>query len=265
MLIRTPFLSSQVLISAAIAAFGFVGSAQGATNWNATFNSGCNSGTTYASAGNWGFCGTQTGGVGAEFAGLDWKYSNSSLTLPPTNPTAITDASTASNGSVVSWGSNGLGIYSPTSSEAHSVDNGNKYIDSVVLRFNKSVTMNELSIGWKDGDSDITVFAWTGPTPASPNPSPTSLTGGWTTVAQLNNVSVSSNTSFVSSTSSSYWLVAALGGDTHVDSFKLLSVAGIYGGTTPPGGSTPEPGSLALLGLGAAGLLAARRKSQARR
>jgi hypothetical protein len=41
----------------------------------------------------------------------------------------------------------------------------------------------------------------------------------------------------------------------------LLSVAGMV--PTTPG--VPEPGSLALLGLGAAGLLAARRKAVARR
>lgn len=262
-MLRFSLRSVSKFLAATVVFAGSIGFAQAATSWSASY-SGCSSGTVYASVGAWGSvgCANETAPIDTNVAGLSWKYSSDSYTPPPTSPTVISSATTATASSVVSWGSNGLGVYARgNTNETHTVDNSNKYVDSIVLQFNQAVTMNELSIGWKDGDADITVFAWTGATPSSANPAPTSLTGGWTSVAQLSDVSVGGYTSFTSNTSSSYWLVAALGGDTHVDSFKLLSVAGIYGGTTPPGGSTPEPGSLALLGLGAAGLLAARRRA----
>lgn len=255
---RNLFPFYQALITVAVASLGFLGPAHSATDWETTF-SGCTSGTTYATTGNWGSCGSSTGGVSTEFAGLSWKYSGAL----PAAPSVITSATTANTSSVVSWGSNGLGVYAlGSTSESHTVDNGGSYVDSVVLDFGKSVTMDELSIGWKGTDADITVFAWNGSAPSSVSSDPESLTGGWTMVAQIANAAEDTSITFTSTASSSYWLVAALGGDSSVDSFKLLSVAGFTGSSG--GGSTPEPGSIALLGLGALGLLAARRKAQTR-
>lgn len=253
-------------LTASFALAGSLGLAHAATDWSASYGA-CTSGTTYASAGSWGSiaCASETSPIDTNVAALSWKYSSDSSALPPTTPTAITGASTAYNSSVVSWGTNGLGVYAlGNTSETHTVDNSNKYIDSIVLEFSQAVTLNQLSIGWKSGDADATVFAWTGTDPST-TPAPSSLTGGWTSVAQLADLSVGSTRSFANAFSSSYWLVAALGKDANIDSFKLLSVAGVYGNTPPPPPGVPEPGSLALLGLGAAGLLAARRKSVARR
>lgn len=142
--------------------------------------------------------------------------------------------------------------------------------------------------------SDISVLRYTGTAPPTPVMLGTSLsnllTSGWQLVGNYGQVGRSGadnptkpdNTALISSTvASSWWLISAYNpsytigynasspttGTTPVSSsgyaltigndyFKLLSVAGTVGAPA----QTPEPGSIALAGLGMIGLLALRRR-----
>lgn len=173
--------------------------------------------------------------------------------------------------------SGGLGVThadgESTSSPQHATDNRGRY-ESILYSFSQAISLSEVSIGWSSNDSDITVLAYTG---GAFNVT-TDLAGlkynelasnGWTLVGNYANLSSSGNKASINpgNISSSYWLIGAAnplvtGGinDLKNDYIKLAALAGkITTQHTPPNGNgVPEPGTLALFGLGALLLARAR-------
>jgi hypothetical protein len=204
---------------------------------------------------------------------------------------------TFATAAVYNWGSvNGLGVVNqyenPSVTGPHAIDN--QYgTDAILLTFSQAVNLTSLGIGWSGTgsfaqDSDFSVLAYTTPGAASvggqtlngtvenyatvANESGTLLNSGWKLIQNYANtpantsVAVSAANPNSSLIYSSYWLVSAYNtsyggalGSANNDYFKLLSIAG---NTQPPGNQTPEPGSVALIGLGLVGIVAARRRKQ---
>lgn len=276
-------LSSHVLqrlfAATVLAAAGHPGLANAATDWSVTFKSNCSGGLSSAGALSTPTCLDQTGISGTEVGA-----------------TALSNfTSTTSNGAYLyGFGSSGVGVItgaeSISSTGPHAADSYGR-IDAIVLKFTSQVAFSDFKIGWNGSDntsgsyndSDIAVYAWQAPT-TDTDGKPDSWSrnsSGWSMVgtpflnvgasdginANSLGQGIGSGTGAFASpvTYSSYWLISALGSgagtDTNIDAFKLLSVSGVF----KPSSDVPEPGSLTLLAVCAAGLLAARRKVVARR
>ena len=158
----------------------------------------------------------------------------------------------------------------------HSMDNQGRY-DSILVSFSTDqVALNSLKLGWTNNDSDVFVLAWTGGgAPAligSTYAAMSASNSGWTIVSNLSNVGTNNTVSFNTTgtiVSSSYWLIGTGGfasgtgvtNDSKADYVKLAAIGGQKMSPPPSGGnSVPEPGSLALAGLGALGLIGMRRR-----
>lgn len=186
-----------------------------------------------------------------------------------------TNSGNVVNATVYSWDT-GLGVVksgeSSSSTGPHSLDNYDG-LDALIFKFQQAVSISSITLGWNGSefnrtvggvnynDSDVALYAWTG----SNAPGNVSGAGsGWSLIGgKLDNVgNLSNNTVGTTNTTfSSYWLVSAWGSGTasSTDAFKLFSIAG---NVSPPITGVSEPGSLALLTMGALGLMAARRRQK---
>ena len=226
-------------------------------------------GATSASATTWTYSSTgaaNADGVSASASGI-----------------SASNATTASITASTAYYGGGLGITSlgeSTGSPQHAIDN-NVAIESMLITFSDGVSgssyadkvnLSSVRFGWVSGDSDFSVYAYTGAGVGNPiGLTYSNLTSnGWALIGNFNGGNTGSTpTSYTITNSyySSYWLVGAYNGvsgslDTSDDYFKLASVAGTAcpsittpgcGGATPPS-SIPEPGTLLLLSGGLLGL-----------
>ncbi|MGJ9420130.1 exosortase-dependent surface protein XDP1 [Massilia sp. CMS3.1] len=178
----------------------------------------------------------------------------------------------------------GIGVVAKgesTSGSQHATDN-NGGTDAFLLNFGSSnFALNQISIGWRDGDADVSILRYTGKqAPSLGNSTVANLdsAAGWEWVGDYSSLQTNSTLNFNNNgnvKTAAWWLVSAYNsaystvpvsgtfGDSN-DYFKLNGFGGNLVAVTPPPSDVPEPGTFALFGIALLGFAAARRKFQAK-
>ena len=162
----------------------------------------------------------------------------------------------------------------------HSIDNNERY-DMALLTFSELVKLTDLTLGWTTNDSDVTVMAYKGSgKPTLIGKTYSELVGlGWDSIGNYSDMGTTTKSINDKGVFSSYWLIGAynplanpgggevtVNGEKTYDYIKLASVSGCSAkelGCTPPSNDAPEPGSMALFGLGLLGLVYQRKRTAA--
>jgi len=260
------------------AAFGSLSLSAGAATtytWDLTTGSGTPNTRTYTS---------NSGGQSLTVRAL-----YSANTSDGTGALKSNESSSSTKAGLASYGTSGLGVVNPvdctgtgcveTTSPYHATDNMGNADDFMLLDFGQVLAPQSFQIGWKGSDSDMDFFI--GPANATAvnftNANGTSngttiaslLAAGWTKVnfqdvpdcdptQSACPTQFSGGTGYSTSLKGRYMIVAGqLNGSN--DAFKFSQITM----NLPSGGSSPLPGTLALLGVGAFGM-AWTRKRQAK-